>query len=68
MRVVVRCISEGGLFQDGWGNLFVILGTYIKNECYIIQRNVVIKRLLSQKELMASTGDCEETHTSQEYH
>lgn len=68
MRTLVKCLSEGGIFQDGWGSLFVILGKYEKNECYIIERGVVIKQLLSQEKLMEEIPYCGQTYIDEDYH
>ena len=52
MKQIVRCISEGGIFVDGWGRISINLGGYDTSATYITQNGKITKQLLSQAELM----------------
>lgn len=52
MKRLVKCLSEGGIFVDAWGNIKIILGAFEVDNTYILERGQIVKKLLTQEELM----------------
>lgn len=64
MKRLVKCLSEGGIFVDAWGNIKIILGAFEVDNTYILERGQIVKKLLTQEKLMEIPDFINNAYTS----